>query len=225
MVTRVLVGKMRLMCSVFGRGHTGRQIKSRRPFWGGWHATAKTSVPGRAMASLPSLLLLLLLHLNTAVFANSGSSGHSFTYFGPNFGTPGWSPAPVTAAPRADFASPTWATFSVNPFSNAVTSNPWKPLPAISFVPEKSEVKSVASSAEYPSYTQGPVNSAIPWAGYTSTTRPTTKATTKKPQTTTTEYQYQFTELEDGEHKNCMNGSKLTHSYLFRPPKGVVRFL
>merc|ERR1719209_1711408 len=139
---------------------------------------------GRAMAS--SSLLLLLLHLDTVVLANTG---HSFTYFGPNFGTPNWSPAPVTAAPRADFASPTWSAFSVNPFSNAVTSNPWKPLPAISFVPEKSEVKSVASFAEYPSYTQGPVNSAIPWAGYTSTT--------KKPQTTTTEYEYQFTELEE----------------------------
>ena len=198
MVTRVLAGKMRLMCSVFGRDLTRRQIKSRRPFWGGWHATAKlASVPGRAMASLPSLLLLLLLHLNTAVSASS--SGHSFTYFGPNFGTPGWSPAPVTAAPRADFASPTWATFSVNPFSNAVTSNPWKPLPAISFVPEKSEVTSVASSAEYPSYTQGPVNSAIPWAGYTSTT----PATTKKAQTTTTEYEYQFTELEEGKSKRA----------------------
>jgi len=162
---------------------------------------------GRAMASLPSFLLLLLLHLDTAVLANSGSSGHSFTYFGPNFGTPGWSPAPVTAAPRADFASPTWATFSVNPFSNAVTSNPWKPLPAISFVPEKSEVKPVASSAEYPSYTQGPVNSAIPWAGYTSTTRPTTKATTKK----------------SPDHNNRVRVP--IHRVGRWPPKGVVRFL
>lgn len=158
------------------------------------------------MASLPSLLLLMqLLHLTTA----SANPGHSFTYFGPNFGSPGWSPAPVTSAPRADFASATWATFTVNPFSHSVTSNPWKPLPAISFVPERTEVKPEAS-AEYPSYTQGPVNSAIPWTGYTSTTPATTKGTTKIPQTTTTEYKYQFTELEEGKQKNwrMMNGIK-----------------
>ena len=146
-----------------------------------------------------SSLLLLLLHLETVVLANTG---HSFTYFGPNFGTPNWSPAPVTAAPRADFASPTWSAFSVSPFSNAVTSNPWKPLPAISFVPDsqKPDVKPEAS-AEYPSYTQGPVNSAIPWTGYTTTTPSTTKATTVRTTTTTTEYEYQFTELEEGELK------------------------
>ena len=130
--------------------------------------------------------LLLLLHLSSA------EATSSFTYFGPNYG-----PTGQAVSPRS--ASPGWSAFTPAPFTK---SNPWQPLPAISFVPDLPQKRLDSGLPSFPSvplqaYTQGPVNSAVPWTGYTTTPAllPTTPPTTPTQRTTPT----QDSQLSDGE--------------------------
>ena len=123
------------------------------------------------------LPLLLLLHPTQSL---PNSPFPPFTYFGPNFGP---SPAPSS---RHSLPSPTYSTFSVAPYNQ----EPWLPVqPALSFLPQQTGSRREDHGSrredqggdQYPSFTQGPVNSAIPWTSYT--TLPTSSA---RPEETTT---------------------------------------